>query len=389
MILGKWFVLAALLALTACAGLPPPEGAVAVTPQVGQSFFITHDGIRLPLRHWDAEGKPRAILIALHGMNDYSNAFDGAARAWSKQGIATYAYDQRGFGEGPNPGSWPGSETLRQDFRDFAAALKRQYPATPLFALGESMGGAVLLTALADAPDDLPKLDGVILESPAVWSRSDMPFSYRAVLFLADHFLPGMTLTGNGLHIVVSDNIPMLRALAADPYVIKGTRVAAVAGLVDLMDEAHQAAFHLSHPPPLLFLYGEKDQIIPRKPTEEVVAALAGKAAIKAYPRGYHMLLRDLDGAAVTKDVADWIGQRLAGSTVISAGENAEQAMDKDSKKPDLRDRAGVETTITNTDSRMAGGDDRPDSVKIKSDFNEVAPDIGTHVPAGQVTKSN
>jgi len=63
--------------------------------------------------------------------------------------------------------------------------------------------------------------------------------------------------------------------------------------------------------------------------------------------------------------------------------------MDKDSKKPDLRDRAGVETTLTNTDSRMAGGDDRPDSVKIKSDFNEVTPEIGKHVPEGQVTKSN
>jgi alpha-beta hydrolase superfamily lysophospholipase len=389
MVLKNWFILALALATAACAGLPPPEGTVAVAPQVDQSVFVTHDGIRLPLRHWDADGKPRAILIALHGMNDYSNAFDAAAKAWTKDGITTYAYDQRGFGAGPSPGSWAGSAVLRQDFRDFAAALKRQYPATPLFALGESMGGAVLLTALADQPEALPKLDGVILESPAVWSRSDMPFSYRAALFLASHLLPGMSLTGNGLHIVVSDNIPMLRALAADPLVIKGTRVAAIAGLVDLMDEAYEAPRRLSRPPPILFLSGKNDQIIPRKPSEEVMAALDGKATVKTYPKGYHMLLRDLDGAVVTKDVADWIGQRLAASTVISAGETVEKAMDKDSKKPDLRDRAGVETTITNTDSRMAGGDDRPDSVKIKSDFNEVLPDVGKHIPEGQVTKSN
>jgi len=263
------------------------------------------------MRRWDAPGKPRAIVVALHGMNDYSNALDAPAKLWAKDGITTLAYDQRGFGQGPNPGLWAGGDALRQDFRDCLALTRARYPGLPVFALGESMGGAVILTALAEI--NPPKPDGVILVSPAVWSRADMPFTYRAALFLGAHLLPGMIVTGNGLKIVVSDNIEMLRALSRDPYVIKKTRVDAVYGLVNLMDEARQAPAHLSQPPPILYLAGKNDQIIPPASTEAVIAALDGRATAKVYDKGYHMLLRDLEGPQVARDVADWIRQRTGG----------------------------------------------------------------------------
>ena len=92
-------------------------------------------------------------------------------------GITTLAYDQRGFGLSPNPGIWAGAETMRADLNDALMAARARYPGVPVFALGESMGGAVVLTALAlDAP---PPADGIILVAPAVWSpefqTSEMP----------------------------------------------------------------------------------------------------------------------------------------------------------------------------------------------------------------------
>jgi hypothetical protein len=60
-----------------------------------------------------------------------------------------------------------------------------------------------------------------------------------------------------------------------------------------------------------------------------------------------------------------------------------------DTRKPDLRDQSKVATSITNTDSRMAGGDDRPQTVKSHSNMHEVTPEIGKHLAEGQVTKSN
>ncbi len=61
----------------------------------------------------------------------------------------------------------------------------------------------------------------------------------RVALWSADNIVPGMTLTGQGLHILPSDNIAMLRAARrAIRSMIKATRVDAIEGLVDLMDLA-------------------------------------------------------------------------------------------------------------------------------------------------------
>ena len=38
-----------------------------------------------------------------------------------------------------------------------------------------------------------------------------------------------------------------------------------------------------------------------------MIAALGPRADVRRYDKGYHMLLRDLEGPAVNKDVADWV----------------------------------------------------------------------------------
>jgi acylglycerol lipase len=293
---------------------------------VADDAIIARDGTRLPLRRWDAEGvkessRPRAVIVALHGMSDYSKAFDMPGKVWAKLGITTLAYDQRGFGRGDNPEIWVGAEIMRDDLNDAVAATRARYPGVPVFALGESMGGAVVLTALASsaspgADAQILNVDGVILVAPAVWSRGDMPLTYRAALYLAAHLVPGMILSnsaaGRVVTIIPSDNLPMLRALGRDPLFQKRTRTDTLFGLVNLMDEARTAPGSIKNAPPILFLYGANDQIIPSAPTQAVIAALGDKAPkisldVKRYEHGWHMLLRDLEGESVDKDVADWI----------------------------------------------------------------------------------
>jgi acylglycerol lipase len=292
-----------LIAVAGCAPTLAPLGIDNDTPTIATDAFVTRDGLRLPLRHWDAPN-PRVVIVALHGMSDYSNAFDMPGTWWATQGITTYAYDQRGFGRAPNPGLWPDGDALRSDLDDFVDTIHAKYPGKPVLVLGESMGGAVVLTAVASAQP--PHADGAILVAPAVWSRSDMPMSYRVALWFAAHFLPAMTVSGKGLDIWPSDNIPMMRKLAHDPLFQHTTRSDAVYGLVNLMDEARHAPEHLSDPPPILFLYGKDDQIIPKEPTLATIAALGPHVEVHRYDKGYHMLLRDLDRQLVWNDVVAW-----------------------------------------------------------------------------------
>ena len=294
------------MALAACVPMQVPGGAESTTPAVEGDAFLTRDGLRLPLRHWDAE-HPRAILVALHGMSDYSEAFDLPGPWWAAHGITTYAYDQRGFGRAPNRGVWGGNDAMRQDLADFVESAHRKHPGLPVYALGESMGGAVLLTALAS--DRPPRIAGAILVAPAVLSRNEMPLTYRAALWIAARFVPAMHVSGAGLHIVACDNIEVLKKLSRDPVYQHSARADQVYGLVNLMDEARSAPAHLSHPPPILFLYGGNDQVIPRAPTAAVIKELDGHAETHRYPNGYHMLLRDLDGETIWADIAHWMGR--------------------------------------------------------------------------------
>ena len=267
--------------------------------------MLARDGERLPLRSW-GPAHPFAVIVALHGMGDYSNFIALPAQYWATQGVATVAYDQRGFGASANPGLWAGAETMRADLDDAVDATRAKYPGVPLYVLGESMGGAVLLSDLAQPHP--PRIDGAILVAPAVWSRDDMPFSYRVALWLTAHTLPGMTVSGRGVvHIWPSDNIPMLRAYSRDPLVQKATRADAVWGLADLMDQARHAPDHMAATPPMLLVYGKRDQVIPAAPTEAVVKALGPRAEVHRYDHGYHMLMRDLDGPLVWQDVLAWI----------------------------------------------------------------------------------
>lgn len=266
--------------------------------------YVTRDGVRLGLAHWDAP-TPFAVIVALHGMSDYSNAFAMPAPWWAEHGITTYAYDQRSFGRSPEPGIWPGNTILRRDLDDFVGVVKARHPGLPVYVLGESMGGAVAMTAFASG--DPPQADGLILVAPAVWSQSTMPLSYRAALWVTSHTIRWWAVSGSGLKIMPSDNIPMLIAIGRDPLFQKKARADAIAGLVSLMDEAYESPARLNKVP-VFFLYGGNDQIIPKPPTDGVVAKLGPNANVKRYPQGYHMLLRDLDGGARWADIALWVG---------------------------------------------------------------------------------
>jgi acylglycerol lipase len=313
-------ILTVAIMVSACANRQsdrnPAEPMGTMSPYLSSDAVVMDDGARLPFRAWLPKDKPRAVILALHGFNDYSNAFAGPGRDWEKHGVATFAYDQRGFGRAPDRGRWVGAWRLDADLAAVSRLLRARYPGVPLYILGESMGGAVVITAVAgSAGAPKPVCDGIVLVAPAVWGRATMNILERVSLWAGNTLFPGLTLTGRGLNITPSDNVPMLRALAADPLVIKETRVDTIKGLVDLMDLALASAPHLKGIP-MMLLYGQHDEIVPHMPTRLFITELAlpqrGDSRIALYEHGYHMLLRDLDAESVIEDVATWLDNHHA-----------------------------------------------------------------------------
>ena len=297
--------MAVMLLLAACAPLSQRAGRLDAAfsgPRLEDRAFVSFDGTRLGLQHWEPAGEPWAVVVGLHGMNDYANTFHLAAPHWAQDGIATWAYDQRGFGRSPRRGVWGGRELMDQDLRAFCALIRQRYPHAIIAVVGVSMGGAVAIDAFASA--EPPGADRLVLASPAVWGWSSEPLTYRVALWTMAHTFRGAVVTPPRFvtdNITPSDNIEELRRMGADPLQIWGARPDALYGLVSLMQRGWAQTGQLKLP--TLYLYGAKDQIIPKPPAFHAAAALPAGDRTAYYADGYHLLLTDLENPRVWNDV--------------------------------------------------------------------------------------
>lgn len=121
---------------------------------------------RVPARLWKAKDKPKAVLLCVHGLGLHSGHYEDFGIAMSAHGVNVIAMDVRGFG------AW--SSVSGKDEVDIDGAIhdlvaiarfaRKMNPGVPVFLLGESMGGAIVLHMAAKYPDIV---DGVISSVPA------------------------------------------------------------------------------------------------------------------------------------------------------------------------------------------------------------------------------
>ncbi len=311
----RWISLFLVFSLVGCTPKMQNDDVITQEARIATGTFCPGGKTCLPIKQWWPEGNEvthdelpahttaKAIILALHGFNDYSNAFDAPARYLNAHGIAMIAYDQRGFGASGQPGIWGGMDNLTRDVERFTHFLHQQYPATPIYILGESMGGAVAIQTAATYPE-MP-IEGLILSAPAVWGDETLNPLYRLTLWTMAYLWPDKELSGGELKIQATDNIEMLRAMSQDPLVRKRSRIDAIYGLVQLMDNAYSSVDALNYP--VLLLYGANDEVIPKAPIYAAQKRMTAPNRMAVYPNGWHMLLRDLQAATVLNDIVYWI----------------------------------------------------------------------------------
>ena len=303
--------LAALVTLSACAtpmvqpvGHP---GAAFQGPRLEAEDFISFDGARLAMKRWapDAD-QPWAVIVGLHGINDYSNAFHLAAPVWAADGIATYAYDQRGFGASPGRGVWGGDAAITEDLRTFTTLIRQRYPHAIIAVAGVSMGGAVAIEAFGS--DRPPAADRLILLAPGVWGWSNQPIPNKTALWLTAHVTPGLDIEPPDFladHIQASDNRDELIRMGRDRLMLWGSRTDTLYGLVSTMEHAQQDIGRIAVP--TVYLAGAHDQVIPKAAHRRAAHKLKPSDRSAYYAKGYHLLLVDRQADLVYRDVESFL----------------------------------------------------------------------------------
>lgn len=265
--------------------------------------MTSFDGAELGLTVWEADGSPEIVIVGVHGMNDYANAFHMAAPYWAERGVTTYAYDQRGFGRSIGRGDWPEEDLMREDLRTAVALVKARHPEATLAVVGISMGGAMTMTAFgSDRPPE--GVDRVVFSGPGLRGWGSIPMVQRVALWTSVRVRPGWVVRPpRFVKIEPSDNTEMLQRLWTDPLGIRTNKIEQVHGVVSLMENAHRAAPHLPADVPMLVTYGAKDIVIPESGVKRTAKRLPEHVRTAYYPEGYHMLLRDLQAQTVFDDV--------------------------------------------------------------------------------------
>jgi acylglycerol lipase len=92
------FSVVMLLVVTACSPLTASPGPGPTTPRFTDTSFVTSDGSELAVRRWlPLEGAPKFVVLAVHGFNDHSKAFDkvpdapGVGSFLAARGAVVYA----------------------------------------------------------------------------------------------------------------------------------------------------------------------------------------------------------------------------------------------------------------------------------------------------------
>lgn len=292
------------LMLAACAGSVPPPPAPADPPRLALPGAMR----LLPAEIWEAED-PRAVILGVHGFGDRAaTTFALAGPRWAAAGITVHAYDQRGFGRNPDRMGWPGETALIEDLAAIVAALRARHPDLPVFVVGHSMGGGVVLAAAGEGL--LDGVAGIVLLAPAVWGAGSLPLAYRLGAWAAAQIMPDQRWTGDGVVTIrPTDNIEALRELARDPYHFATPSSAEFLGLIRLMDRAVAAAPLVDMP--ALVLWGLRDEVVPEAPVAAAAALIPG-AEYRRVPTGWHMLLRDIEARRVHDLVLDWVEEHGA-----------------------------------------------------------------------------
>ena len=109
-----------------------------------EETFESVGGLKIFLRSWRPEGKPRAVIVICHGVNSHGGQYAWAAEQFVARGFAVYALDLRGRGKSEGERFYV--ENVAEYVSDVAGAVKiakSRHLGMPVFLLGHSAGGVV------------------------------------------------------------------------------------------------------------------------------------------------------------------------------------------------------------------------------------------------------
>jgi alpha-beta hydrolase superfamily lysophospholipase len=148
------------------------------------TYYRSFEGsLNLAFREWRPQKPSKKIFLYIHGIESHSSWFANIATLLIQRGYAVYAPDRRGSGksEGVRGHLESYMDTLR-DIKVFYNSLKNGRPEVEIYCIGMSLGASIAVNYSLYYPDDFR---GLVLLSPAIETKIDLPLKTKALVFLS------------------------------------------------------------------------------------------------------------------------------------------------------------------------------------------------------------
>jgi alpha-beta hydrolase superfamily lysophospholipase len=254
-----------------------------------------------------SQARPRAVIVNLHGLGDHSGLYPNLAGHFPARAVALYAFDMRGNGRSPGQRAYLGSwKEYRGDLEAFVGRVREWEPGLPLFLLGNSLGGLVVLDYVLHYPG---QVEGVIAAAP-VLGDVGVPPVLMALGRVMSRVLPrfslnvGMDLTG------LAREPSVIEAVLADPLFHRRGTARLSTEVTSAINRVQHLAGSLSVP--LLILHGSADRMVPPDGSRTFFAKVRfPDREFREYPGAYHGLFADLGFETVLGDLEEWIDRHI------------------------------------------------------------------------------
>jgi alpha-beta hydrolase superfamily lysophospholipase len=247
------------------------------------------------------------VLVNIHGLGDHSGLYPTLVEHFRNRGIIVHAMDLRGNGRSEGQRAYVERwEEFRGDLRRFVELVRQEEVGQPVFLLGNSLGGLIVLDYALHHPDGLR---GVIAASPPL-GRLGVPAPLLALGRVMSRIWPRFSIrTGMDLSGLARDPL-VTQTVLADPLFHRvGTArlsTEVVATIARVQASAPQ------FPLPLLLLHGSADRMVPPEGSREFLGRVGHPdRELREYAGAYHVLFADVDHERVLTDVERWIEAHL------------------------------------------------------------------------------
>ncbi len=264
-------------------------------------------GQDLYYQRWSPDQDPKASLIIVHGFGEHSGRYQNLIDTLVPQGFAIYAMDNRGhgksFGKRGHIDDW---EDFRTDVFAFRQLVAEKEPDIPLFILGHSLGGLIVLEYILSIPDGV---DGVVVSGPALTQGAVNPLlllASRLISIVMPSFALDTGLESNDIsrdpqQVMAYQKDPLVHSMASARF---GTEMNSAAKWV----KKHAADLKV----PILIIHGGDDRLVASKSSRAFFEdiTLEDKTRIE-YDGYYHETHNDLNWEKPVADVQAWLEKHL------------------------------------------------------------------------------